>query len=116
MVVFMKWILLTLVFSSCANLTPFGAKVGIIETEGSGFEVMDFADKISSKHSCQFVGYVDAKAALLPGSYSLHDNEIHTALRNRAAAIGANVVVANFYEKPARGVGLLCPETFVKGE
>lgn len=100
---------------SCANLTSGGAKVGFVETSGRGVEVMDYADKISARHGCRFIDYVTANASLFPGSYSVHENEIHSALRNRAAKIGANVIVANFYERPARGIGLLCPDDFVKG-
>lgn len=74
---------------------------------------MELADKIAHQHDCKFIGFVDAKASHFPGSYSIHENEIHSALRNRAAKIGANVVVANFYEKPANGVGLLCPDEYV---
>lgn len=109
----MNYLLMFITLVSCANLTESGAKVGFIETQGRGLEVMDFADRIRAKHNCAFVGMVDAKTSLFPGSYSIHENEIHSALRNRAAKIGANVVVANFYEKPARGVGLLCPQEFV---
>jgi hypothetical protein len=75
---------------------------------------MDLADRVLSKYDCRFVGYISADAALFPGVYSLHQNEIHAALRNQGAKIGANVVVANFYERPAQGVGLICPEDFVR--
>lgn len=99
--------------SSCADLTPSGAKVHFVESDGGALEIQNLADKIAAKNNCKFIGYVDAKTALFPGSYSTYDNEIHTALRNRAAKIGANLVVANFYRKPAQGVGLLCPETYL---
>lgn len=101
-----------LLISSCADLTTSGAKVGYVESDGDAHEVQDLADKLVAKNNCKFIGYVDAKTALFPGSYSIEENEIHTALRNRAAKIGANVVVANFYRKPAQGIGLLCPEDF----
>jgi hypothetical protein len=109
----MKNVLFLLIVCSCANLTESGAKVGYVETSGKGIEVMELADKIAAQHDCKFVGFIDAKTSKFPGSYSVHENEIHSALRNRAAKIGANVVVANFYQKPANGVGLLCPEEFV---
>lgn len=104
-----------ILISSCANLSESGAKVGFIETTGTGVEVMNFAEKVAADYKCTFKGYINAKASMFPGSYSIHQNEIHTALRNRAAKMGANVVIANFYEKPARGIGLLCPEEFVHG-
>lgn len=106
-------VVILFILSSCANLTPSGAKVHFVESDGGALEVQELADKIAAKNNCRFVGYVDAETALFPGSYSLHDNEIHTALRNRAAKIGANLVVANFYRKPAQGVGLLCPDNFL---
>jgi hypothetical protein len=109
----MKTLVFLIILTACANLTPPGSKVGFIETNGSGYEVMEYADRIAAEHSCDFIGYVDAKSSVFPGSYSVHENEVHSALRNRAAKMGVNVVVANFYEKPARGVGLLCPESFV---
>lgn len=95
---------------ACANLTQSGAKVRYVEHNGSPLEIQDTADKMIGKNNCTFIGYVDAETALFPGSYSIHENEVHTALRNRAAKMGANVVIANFYKKPAQGVGLLCPE------
>src|SRR5690606_19326259 len=110
----MKYLILILLLISCANLTESGAKVGFIETTGRGLEVMEFAEKISANHGCKFMGFIEARTSLFPPSYSIHQNEVHAALRNRAAKIGANVIVANFYEKPARGVGLLCPEEFVR--
>lgn len=74
---------------------------------------MEYAEKIAHQHDCEFIGFVEAKTSYFPGSYSIHENELHSALRNRAAKMGANVVVANFYAKPANGVGLLCPESYV---
>lgn len=108
----MKFLMIALsgLLSSCAHITPAGSRVKIVEQEGSLLEISETADKLVAKHNCSFVGFVDAKTSLFPGSYSLHDNEIHTALRNRAAKIGANVVVANFYRKPAQGIGLSCPD------
>lgn len=87
--------------------------MGFVETTGRGEAVMELAEKIAHKHDCKFIGFIDTKTSKFPGSYSIHENEIHSALRNQAAKIGANVVVANFYEKPANGVGLLCPEEYV---
>lgn len=94
---------------SCADLTPDGSHVKIVEQDGELIDVQATADKLSAKHNCEFIGFVDAKTSLFPGSYSIHDNEVHTALRNRAAKMGANVVIANFYRKPAQGIGLKCP-------
>ena len=105
--------LILLISTSCANLTTSGAKVSFVESDGGALEVQNLAEKIAAKNNCQYIGFVDAETSLFPGSYSIHDNEIHTALRNRAAKIGANLVVANFYRKPAQGIGLLCPEDFV---
>lgn len=110
----MRAVLFLIIFTtSCADLTPSGSKVGYVESDGGALEVQELADRIAAKNNCKFIGYVDADAALFPGSYSLADNEIHTALRNRAAKMGANLVVANFYRRPAQGVGLLCPKDFV---
>jgi hypothetical protein len=109
-----RYIPLVLLLSSCANITPEGAKVSYVEVSGNALEVQEVADRIAAKSSCRFLGYLDAKTAMFPGSYSIHDNEIHSALRNRAAKVGANVVVANFYKKPAQGIGLSCPESYFK--
>jgi hypothetical protein len=108
----MKYLFL-LSLLSCANLTESGAKVRFVEEKGALHNVQATADRMVAKHDCEFVGYVDAETSLFPGSYSSHENEIHSALRNRAAKIGANVVVANFYHKPAQGVGLMCPEEYL---
>lgn len=104
----MKYLFL-LILISCADLTTSGAKVRFVEEEGSLLEIQETADKMVAKNDCSFIGFIDADTALFPGSYSTHENEIHSALRNRAAKIGANVVIANFYRKPAQGIGLLCP-------
>lgn len=100
----------------CADITKSGSKVKFIEHDGGAFEIQDKADKISAQYGCKFVGYVDAKTSPFPGSYSVHENEVHTALRNKAAKMGANVVISNFYRKPAQGVGLLCPQEFLNSE
>jgi TPP-dependent indolepyruvate ferredoxin oxidoreductase alpha subunit len=97
-----------LALTGCADLTKSGAKVRFVEHAGPFIEMQEMADRMVAKNNCDYVGIVDAKTALFPGSYSVHDNEIHTALRNRAAKIGANLVIANFYLKPARGIGLFC--------
>jgi hypothetical protein len=112
----MKFLVLIFVFSGCADITKSGNKVKFIEQDGGALEIQEKADRISAQYNCKFVGYVDAKTALFPGSYSVHENEIHTALRNRAARMGANVVISNFYRKPAQGVGLLCPADFLNSE
>lgn len=106
-------ILIFIFLSSCADLTRSGAKVHFVESDGGAREIQDLADRMVARNNCKFIGYVDAKTSIFPGSYSTNENEIHTALRNRAAKIGANLVVANFYRKPAQGVGLLCPETYL---
>lgn len=95
--------------TACANLTKSGARVKFIEIDGELLEIQETAEKFAVKNNCEYVGFVDADPALFPGSYSLHENEIHSALRNRAAKMGANLVIANFYRKPAQGVGLKCP-------
>lgn len=106
-------ILALILFTACADLTSSGRKVKFIESDGKAYVIQEKADVLVAKHDCQFIGYIDAKTSLFPGSYSVHENEIHTALRNRAAKMGANLVIANFYVKPAQGVGLLCPEEFL---
>lgn len=112
----MKLLLLLSLAISCADITKSGSKVKFIEHEGRALEIQELADRISAKHGCKFMGYIDAKTAMFPGSYSVHENEVHTALRNGAGKIGANVVIANFYRKPAQGVGLLCPQEFLSSE
>lgn len=106
----MKVILFLFAFVSCADLTKEGSKVRMIETTGAAWEIQAFAEKFAAKNNCTYIGFVDSNTSVFPGSYSVHDNEIHSALRNRAAKIGANLVVADFYKKPAQGVGLLCPD------
>lgn len=96
--------------ASCADLTKSGAKVSFIEVTGEAWRVQELADEVAAKKNCDFIGFVDADTSLFPGSYSKHENEVHSALRNRAAKMGANLVVADFYRKPAQGIGLLCPE------
>lgn len=108
----MKFFILFFLSVSCADLTTSGAKVKFVEHVGDLWEVQETADRMVAKNNCEFIGYVDAKTSIFPGSYSIHENEIHSALRNRAAKIGANVVVANFYKKPAQGIGLKCPSEY----
>lgn len=109
----MKCLVMLLLFPACANLTKSGANVHFVEQEGQLWELQETADKMVAKHDCEFLGFIDAKTSKFPGSYSVHENEVHTALRNRAAKIGANVVVANFYKKPAQGIGLKCPPEYL---
>ena len=109
----MKYLILIFLISACANLTKSGSKVRFVEQQGALYKVQETADKMVAKHDCEFLGYIDSDTSVFPGSYSTHENEIHSALRNRAAKIGANVVVANFYHKPAQGVGLICPEEYL---
>lgn len=101
-------------FISCADVTPQGARIHIIESQGSRLDYAASADKLVAKHDCQNLGFVDAKTSLFPPSYDVHENEIHAALRNRAAKMGANVLMANFYQKPATGIALLCSEEALK--
>lgn len=102
----------SLFFVSCADVTRPGRKVHFIEIEdGKAFQMQEKADKMVAHNGCRFVGWLDAKTSKFPGSYSIHENEIHAALRNRAAKLGANLVIANFYQKPAQGIGLDCPES-----
>lgn len=110
----MKNIILLLLITACADLTKPGAKVHFVEEKGTHlWQMQETADKMVAKHDCEFLGYIDADPSKFPGSYSVHENEIHSALRNRAAKIGANVVVANFYQKPAQGIGLKCPQEYL---
>lgn len=106
----MKVIILFALLYGCADLTPSGARVKFVESEGDLADIQEIADKMAAEKNCSFMGYVDAKTSVFPGSYSVHENEIHSALRNRAAKVGANVVIANFYKKPAQGAVLKCPE------
>lgn len=105
---FLLYLILTSL-TGCANLTQSGAKVRFVESQGELADMMEVSDRMIAKSGCEFVGFVDAKTSLFPGSYSVHQNEIHAALRNRAAKLGADVVIANFYRKPAQGIGLKCP-------
>lgn len=107
----MKRYLIFLTFLSCADLTTKGAEVGFVQTEGGMVEIQEVSDRMIAKKNCMFISYIQADTALFPGSYSIHENEIHSALRNRAAKLGANVVIANFYKKPAQGAALKCPES-----
>lgn len=106
----MKHIFVFLLITGCADLTPSGAKVKFVETDGDLGQIQEIADKMAAEKDCTFMGYINAKTSLFPGSYSIHENEIHSALRNRAAKVGANLVIANFYKKPAQGAVLKCPE------
>jgi hypothetical protein len=100
-------------FVSCADLSESGSRVRFIEHNGGLAEIQDLADKLTAKNDCRFIGFVDSNTSLFPGSYSTHENEIHAALRNRAAKMGANLIIANFYRKPAQGIGMSCPEEFL---
>lgn len=100
----------------CADITKTGSKVKFIEEQGGPLAIQEKADKLEGQFGCKFIGYVDAKTSLFPGSYSIHENEVHTALRNKAGKMGANLVIANFYKKPAQGIGLVCPEGFLKSD
>lgn len=112
-----KTMLLGLIFLvSCADVTPAGKRIHIVETEGTLGDAQVIADKMIAKKDCEFVAYLDAKTSVFPGSYSVHENEIHAALRNRAAKVGANTIIANFYQKPAQGVGLLCPDSLFENQ
>lgn len=104
---------LLLLVVSCADLTKSGRQVRFIESNEGALEIQELADKLIAEKSCQYLGFIDSDTALFPGSYSIHDHEIHSALRNRAAKVGGNLVIANFYKKPAQGIALLCPEEFL---
>lgn len=111
----MYWILFILmVLNSCANLTSSGADVSYIESNGDLLEFAAIAEKMVAKHDCLEVGIAHAKTAKFPPVYSLHDNEVHAALRNRAAKMGGNVVIANFMMRPARGIVMKCPDQYLK--
>lgn len=103
-----------ILMSSCADISKSAKNVHYLEVKGTPLEVQETADKLVAKKRCSFVGYLGADTSVFPGSYSTHENEIHSALRNRAAKLGANLVVANFYKKPAQGIGLICPENFLR--
>jgi hypothetical protein len=112
----MKGLPLLFLLASCANLTTAGSKVRFIESMGSPVEIQKLVDKMVAQNDCRFMGFINTNTALFPGPYSVHENEIHSALRNRAAKMGANLVIANFYRKPAHGAGLVCPETFLQAQ
>ena len=109
---------LTLVFilASCADVTPGGKKVHFVESEKDAVDYQEKADFLEAKHNCEFIGFTDAKTSIFPPSYSTHENEIHAALRNRAAKMGGNVVISNFYRKPVQGIVMNCPPEYFKEE
>lgn len=107
---------LFVLLTACADITKKGSKVKFIEEQGGALAIQEKADKLEERFGCKFIGYVDAQTSLFPGSYSIHENEIHTALRNKAGKMGANLIIANFYKKPAQGVGLYCPDEFLKSD
>lgn len=114
-----KYLLLlasVLFFQGCADVTPSGKKVHFVESEKDLLDYEEKADFLTAKHGCEFVGIADAKASYFPPSYSTHENEIHAALRNRAAKMGGNLVISNFYRKPPQGVVMKCPETYFREE
>jgi hypothetical protein len=84
--------------------------VRFIEMEGKPYELQAKADELVGKHGCAYLGFINADASYFPPSYSVHENEIHAALRNRAAKVNANLVIANFYQRPAQGIALKCDE------
>ncbi len=94
--------------ASCADVSESGKHVFLVEIDGDIAQMRKIADKMIQKYGCEDLGFIHAKASYFPPVYSVHENEIHAALRNRGAHIGANVVVGNFYQRPATGVGLKC--------
>lgn len=105
--------LLLLLALGCANVTSTGKEVRYVESDGSLLEFEEIAETLKVKHNCREIGVAHAKASHFPPSYSLHENEVHAALKNRAAKMGGNLVIANFYVKPARGVVMECPEEYL---
>lgn len=99
--------------NSCADVTPSGKNVHYIESNEGALDLQNKADILVAKHNCKFLGFVDAKTSWFPPSYSTHENELHAALKNRAAKIDGNVVIANFYIKPAQGIALKCPQEYL---
>ena len=105
-----------LVLSSCADVTRPGKKVHFVESDKGAADWQDKADFLEAKHDCQYIGFADAKTSYFPPSYSQQENEVHAALRNRAAKMGGNLVISNFYQKPAQGIVMSCPQEYFKVE
>lgn len=105
------FILCFLIFA-CADVTKPGKKVHFVESSKGAWDWQEKADFLTAKHDCQYLGFADADTSYFPPSYSLHENEIHAALRNRTAKMGGNVVIANFYQKPAQGIVMNCPAEY----
>lgn len=101
-----------LLFVACADVTKPGKKVHFVESSEGAADWQEKADFLTAKHDCEYLGFADAKTSIFPPSYSLHENEIHAALRNRAAKMGGNVVIANFFQKPAQGIVMNCPSEY----
>ncbi len=110
----MKIILCLLLSISCARVTKAGRKVYLIESNGTRLDFQNQADQLEARYGCKFLGYIDANTAVFPPTAEHHENEIHAALRNEGAKMGANVVIGNFYVKPATGLGLHCDEEILK--
>lgn len=105
-------LLCVLFLSACADVTSSGKKVHFIESDKEAVDFQEKADFLEAKHDCEFIGFTDPNTAHFPPSYSTYENEIHAALRNSAAKMGGNVVIANFYKKPAQGIVMNCPEEY----
>lgn len=105
----MSRLLFLIIISACANITSEGGKISIVESTGSVLDFQKIADKLKDKHDCIDLGIIHAKTSLFPPSYSVRENEVHAALRNRTARVGGNLVIANFYIKPATGIAMKCP-------
>lgn len=101
----MKVLFLLLIFLACAKVTKAGRRIYLIESSGTRLDFQNLGDKLEAKYGCKFLGYIDAKTPFFPPTAEHHENEVHAALRNEGARMGANVVIGNFYVKPATGLG-----------
>lgn len=99
---------------SCADVSEAGKRVYLVEVDGNIADMRKTAEKMMAKYGCADLGFLHAQASYFPPSYSVHENEIHAALRNRGATVGANVVIGNFYQRPATGIGLKCDDEIMK--
>lgn len=105
-----------LILISCADVTKPGKKVHFVESSKGAVDWQEKADFLEAKHNCEYIGFADAKTSYFPPSYSQQENEVHAALRNRAAKMGGNLVISNFYQKPAQGIVMNCPPDYFQVE
>ena len=110
------FLIICLFFVACADVTKPGKKVHFVESSKGAVDWQEKADFLEAKHNCEYIGFADAKTSIFPPSYSQQENEIHAALRNRAAKMGGNLVISNFYQKPAQGIVMNCPQEYFQVE